>query len=232
MPSSSSGRFAIESVLVEKCSIRSLQRRVGQQVLVAPVAVAEDAGEGVGVGGLDGAHGLLECLPMSVVTRADVVPVRAVGDGEAVVLGQVGEFFVAVDLQRGRVLLVVHVGDPLQEDQRKDELLVVAGVDEAAQHDGRPPQIGLQLALGDARVMRHRPTETPLRESASSSRSSARVGVSRGRLRGRRAPRASVSISLVVRRRDVERDVEVVVVAGDLVEVGDVREAVDVGERS
>ena len=34
------------------------QRRVGQQVLVAPVAVAEHAREGVGVGGLDRAHGL------------------------------------------------------------------------------------------------------------------------------------------------------------------------------
>ena len=91
-------------------------------------------------------------LPMFVGDRADVVPVAAVGDGEAVVLGEVGEFLVAVHLHRGGVLLVVDVGDPLQEDQREDVLLVVAGVDEAAQDDGGAPQVGLQLALGDSRT--------------------------------------------------------------------------------
>ena len=65
----------------------------------------------------------------------------AIGDGEAVVLGEVGEFFVAVDLHRGGVLFVVDVGDPLEEDEREDVLLVVPGVDEATKDDGRTPEV-------------------------------------------------------------------------------------------
>src|SRR5690606_11647241 len=56
---------------------------------------------------------------------------------------------IAVDLQPGGVLLVVDVREPLEEDQREDELLVVPRVDETAQQDRRAPQVGLEFALGD-----------------------------------------------------------------------------------
>ena len=154
-------------VLDEVC-----QRGVGEQVLVAPVAVAEHAGQGVGVGGLDGAHGLEDRGTDVLGDAADVVPVAAVRDGEAVILGEVGQVLVAVDLQGGGVLFVVDVGDPLEEDEREDVLLVVAGVDQAAQHDRGAPQVGLQFALADARRAH---ADTPSPHFASSASSAARV---------------------------------------------------------
>jgi hypothetical protein len=57
--------------------------------------------------------------------------VAAIGYGEPVILREIGELLVAVGRKSGGMLLVVDVGDPLQEDERKDVLLVVASVDEA-----------------------------------------------------------------------------------------------------
>ncbi len=74
-----------------------LERRVREQVLVAPVAVAEHAGERVGVGRLDGPHRLQDRGADVGGDLADVRPVRAVRDREAVVFRQVGERLVAVD---------------------------------------------------------------------------------------------------------------------------------------
>src|SRR5579863_3673770 len=68
------------------------------------------------------------------------------------------------------MLLVVHVGDPLEEDQREDELLVVAGVDQPAQQHGRAPQVRLKLALGDAFAEQRRVhASSPHFESSASS---------------------------------------------------------------
>ena len=65
-----------------------LQRLVGQLRLVGPRGVAEDAGQPLGVGRLDGAEGV-EQRPAHVAGgAADVGPVRAVGDREAVVGGR------------------------------------------------------------------------------------------------------------------------------------------------
>jgi hypothetical protein len=70
---------------------------------------------------------------------------------EAVVLGEQGEVLVAAGVaQGGDGLLVEDIAEALVEKQREDELLVVAGVDGAAQEDGRAPEVGLELLLGDA----------------------------------------------------------------------------------
>jgi hypothetical protein len=50
------------------------------------------------------------------------------------------------------MVLVPHVREPLVEEEGKDELLVVAGVDEATQDDRGPPEIRLELLLADRRV--------------------------------------------------------------------------------
>ena len=127
------------------------QHGVGQAVLVGPLGVAEDAVELVGVGRLDGAHGALQG---AADVRGGLPHLAPVGFGrnlEAVVLREEGELLVAAGLgQRGLRLLVVHVAEPLEEQQREDELLVVAGVDGAAQERGRAPEVGFELLLGDA----------------------------------------------------------------------------------
>ena len=64
----------------------------------------------------------------------------AVGDGEAVVFRQVGQYRRSPYIfERGSVLFVVDIREALQEHQREDELLVVAGVDEAAEERQRRP---------------------------------------------------------------------------------------------
>ena len=101
---------------------------------------------------------LTTVAPMSLGDAADVVPVAAVRDGEPVIFGQIGQVFVAVDLHGGGVLFVVDVGDPLEEDKREDVLLVIAGVDQAAQNDRGTPQVGLQFTLADTLVVLMRDT--------------------------------------------------------------------------
>ena len=67
---------------------------------------------------------------------------RAFRNLEAVVFGELGIGQVAAGFREGRlILLVPDIRDALEEQQREDELLVVAGVDEAAQQDGGAPEI-------------------------------------------------------------------------------------------
>ena len=74
-----------------------------------------------------------------------------VRDLEAVLFGECGVGLVAVGLlERCGVLLVEDVAEPLEEQQREDERLVLAGVDGASQQRGGAPEVGLELALGDA----------------------------------------------------------------------------------
>ena len=52
--------------------------------------------------------------------------------------------------QRGLRLFIEHVAHALVEQERKDELLVIAGINRPAQERGRAPEIGFELLLGDA----------------------------------------------------------------------------------
>jgi hypothetical protein len=77
--------------------------------------------------------------------------VRALRDLEAVVLGELGIGEIAVGIAQGRLIfLVPDIRDALEEEQREDELLVVAGVDQPAQEDGCTPEVGFECLLGDA----------------------------------------------------------------------------------
>jgi len=53
---------------------------------------------------------------------------------------------------RGLRCFVENVAEALVEQQREDELLVVAGIDGAAQERGGAPQVRFQLRLGNARA--------------------------------------------------------------------------------
>ena len=150
------------------------QHRVGQAVLVGPLGIAKDAVELVGVGRLDGTHGGLEGAADILGGLAHLAPVGLGRNLEAVVLREVGELLVPTGFrQRGLRLLVEDVAEALVEQQREDELLVVARVDGAAQERGRAPQVGFELLLGDAGAHRSSPSRLSMAMSFSSAANAA-----------------------------------------------------------
>ena len=67
---------------------------------------------------------------------------------EAVILGQYGEVLVAIrKLQCPGGFLVVDVGDPLEEEQRRDVALVLVLVDGTSQDVAGPEQVVSQLGF-------------------------------------------------------------------------------------
>jgi hypothetical protein len=84
-----------------------LQRFVGQALAVGPRRVAEDAVEQIRVGGLNGTHGLLDGGTDVLGRLAYVVPVRALRDLEAVVLGELRAGEVAARVGQRRLVLLV-----------------------------------------------------------------------------------------------------------------------------
>jgi hypothetical protein len=68
-----------------------LEQRVRKAVLVGPLGVAEDAVQGIRVGLLDAAHGLLERMADIGALGPDILPVAALRNLEAVVLGEIGQ---------------------------------------------------------------------------------------------------------------------------------------------
>ena len=135
-----------------------LQDLVGEHLAVAPVGGAEDPVERVGVGALDLAHGVGKSGADVGRRLADVVPVAALGDDEAVDLGEVDRVGVAEELGRLGRLLVPDVADPLEEQQRQDVRLPVRAVDGAAAQDlGAVPEVRLEFVRGQ----RHRGLTEP-----------------------------------------------------------------------
>ena len=121
------------------------QHVVRQAVLVGPLGIAEDSVQGVGVGRLNGPQGILDGLAHVLDLGAGGLPVSVLRDLEAVLFGQRGVFLIAAGfLQRIGQFLVIHVAQALVEQQREDELLVVPGVDVAAQQGGRAPEVGFE----------------------------------------------------------------------------------------
>jgi hypothetical protein len=99
--------------------------------------------QGVRVGLLDVAHGLLERMSDVGALGPDILPVAAFRNLEPVVLGELGKFHVAVGLFQGHViLLIIDVGEPLEEQQREDVGLEIGRVDRTTQDVGRLPEVG------------------------------------------------------------------------------------------
>jgi hypothetical protein len=72
----------------------------------------------------------------------DIFPVAALRNLEPVVLGELGELHVVVGLFQGHdILLVIDVGEPLEEQQREDVSLEVGRVDRTTQDIGRLPEM-------------------------------------------------------------------------------------------
>ena len=121
-----------------------LQQLVRQSVLVGPLRIAEDAVEVLLVGRLDRrAWRWRARCRRSSVRGAHVRPVAALGHLEAVLVGEV----LAILGEHRGVLLVPHVADALEEEQRQDVRLPVGAVDRAAAQDvGGLPEVRLELS--------------------------------------------------------------------------------------
>ena len=112
-----------------------LEQRVRKAVFVGPLGIAEDAVQGVRVGLLDAAHGLLERMADIGALGPDIFPVAALRNLEPVVLRELGKFHIAVGLIQGHgILLVIDVGEPLEEQQREDVGLEIGRVDRTAEN--------------------------------------------------------------------------------------------------
>jgi len=127
------------------------QHGIGQAILVRPLRIAEDAEELVGVGGLDGPHGLLQGPAHIPADLPNLPPMRVRRNLESVVLREEGEEQVALGFAEGGLgLLVIDVAETLVEKEREDELLVVPRVDRTTQEHGGAPEVGFEVLLGDA----------------------------------------------------------------------------------
>lgn len=127
------------------------QHGIGQAVLVRPLRIAKDAEELVGIGGLDGRHGLLQGAAHIAADLPNLPPVGVRRHLKAVVLREQREVLVSARLsQRGDVLLIEDIAQPLVEQQREDELLVVPRINRPPQEHGGSPEVGFEVFLGDA----------------------------------------------------------------------------------
>src|SRR5690606_29062303 len=77
------------------------------------------------------------------------VPVRAVGNGKTLVGHLAGVSVILAVVVGGSVLFVPHIRQPLEKQQGKDVLLVVARIHQPAQNSGRAPQVGVEVLLGE-----------------------------------------------------------------------------------
>ena len=124
--------------------------RAAELRLVVPVGRGQHAVQPGGVGLLDGVAGDVEGLAQVHGRAGNGGPAGGPRD-EELVLVPVGEGHAAVDARGDGVLhlLVEAVGQPLQEEDGEDVVLVVGGVDLAAQDVGGLPQLRLQLLRGE-----------------------------------------------------------------------------------
>src|ERR1019366_1342412 len=115
---------------------------VREAVLVSPLRIPEDAIEFVGVRGLNGTRGGLDCSANVIGDPPNLAPVSFARNLEAVVLRVSGELGIAAGLsERSLRFLIKDVAEALVKQKRKNELLVVAGVDGAPQEHGGAPEI-------------------------------------------------------------------------------------------
>jgi hypothetical protein len=104
----------------------------------------------VGVGALDFLHGVFKGGSDVLGCRANVVPVAAVGELEAVDLFEVAGVGVAVELGGFGSFFVPAVTDSLEEEEREDVALPIGAIDGGAAEDvGGFPEGGFELFAGE-----------------------------------------------------------------------------------
>ena len=115
--------------------------------LVVPVGVAQDAVEAGSVRLLDLGTGAVDHLAQVHRLAHDGAPASLGRDEELMLVGvTLGDFAGNPGAHGVLDLLGEAVGEALQEEHREDVVLVIAGVDLAAEDVGGAPQLGLELA--------------------------------------------------------------------------------------
>lgn len=127
-----------------------LQQAVWQAIFIGPGPVTENSLQLVGVDVLHLPKRLHNCYTDILRNGTDVIPVTALGNDKRMelMLVKLGGVL-AVFLPCGRGLLVVHVANSLEKQQRKYILLISSRVNICAEENGGVPQIGLQFLNGD-----------------------------------------------------------------------------------
>ncbi|MDA3949625.1 MAG: hypothetical protein PF508_10385 [Spirochaeta sp.] len=92
------------------------EERVRQAILIGPLGVTEFAVQGIRIGLLDTAHRLLKRMTDTGALGSGVLPVTTLRNLEPVVLRELGKLNVTIRFLKGsRILLVIDIGDPLEE---------------------------------------------------------------------------------------------------------------------
>jgi hypothetical protein len=142
--------LATESVWVEKCSIRFLRVSSGRRSRLVHGESPKMPASRSGLAASSCRRAVWMAMPTFFGVWRTSFQCAPFGNLEAVILGELGIGEIAIGVgQGGLVFLVPDIGDALEEQQREDELLVVAGVDQAAQQDGGTPEVGFEFLLGD-----------------------------------------------------------------------------------
>ena len=127
-----------------------LERLVRHLGLVGPGRTAEDTFEPLRVGRFDRLVGIEECPAYITRGVTHILPAGTLGNGEPVVGGCGGVALVLGVFERFGVVAFPDIRESLEEEQREDVLLVVAGIDEPTQQRGCTPEVGLEFLLGEA----------------------------------------------------------------------------------
>ncbi len=126
------------------------QQLVRQAVLVRPRRIAKDAVKRVRIRLLNPAQGGLQSLPDIHRDLTHILPVAALRHLEAVVLREDRGFFIALKLlQRGGVFFIMHIREPLEEQQREDVGLEVRRIDRPLEKPGGFLKVGFELGERD-----------------------------------------------------------------------------------
>ena len=120
--------------------------RAAELGLVVPVGVAQDAVEPRGVRLLDLGAGAVDDLTEVHRVADDLAPAGLGRQEELVLVGvALGDIARHASADGPLDLLGEAVREPLQEEHREDVVLVVAGIDLAAEDVGGAPQFGFEL---------------------------------------------------------------------------------------
>src|SRR5690242_11093430 len=112
------------------------QHGVREAILVGPLRIPKDAVKHIWVGGLNRTHRGLNRHAYVVAGLPCAEPMGIAWDLKAVILRVGCKIQVATGFLQCRVgLLVKYITEPFVEQQREDELLIVASIDSAPQQD-------------------------------------------------------------------------------------------------
>src|SRR3989338_9115475 len=110
------------------------KRFIAQAVFIRPLRITEYAKERVRISLFDLTHSFLNSHANTLGVLTRMLPMRSLWNLETVILGKFSKLQVSTGFfQRVLVFLIVNIADTLIEQKRKYVLLIISGIDQAAQ---------------------------------------------------------------------------------------------------